>query len=125
MGGNFSKIGVYTSILPRNVLLTHYKSFVRPNIDYCDFIYDQTHNESFSSNLEKFQYNAAVAIKGISKLKTSKKLALESLKFRNWMLRFCVFYKITTLGRSEYLRNFIPLKASSDKTGNSDHTETY
>ena len=42
-----------TSILHRNALLTVYKSFVRPNIDYCDFIYDQPHNESFCNNPEK------------------------------------------------------------------------
>ena len=41
------------SILPRNALLTIYKAFIRPNIDYCDFIYDQPHNESFCNNLEK------------------------------------------------------------------------
>ena len=39
------------SILPRNALLTNYKAFLRPNIDYCDFIYDQPHNESFCNNL--------------------------------------------------------------------------
>ena len=32
------------SILPRNALLTIYKSFIRPNLDYCDFIYYQPHN---------------------------------------------------------------------------------
>ena len=41
------------SILPGNALLTIYKAFIRPNIDYCDFIYDQPHNESFCNNLEK------------------------------------------------------------------------
>ena len=51
------------SILPRNALLTIYKVFIRPNIDYCDFIYDQPHNESFCNNLEKVQCNnAALAI---------------------------------------------------------------
>ena len=39
------------SILPRNALITNYKAFLRPNIDYCDFIYDQPHNESFCNNL--------------------------------------------------------------------------
>ena len=39
------------SILPRNALLTIYKSFIRPNVDYCGFIYDQPHNESFCNNL--------------------------------------------------------------------------
>ena len=44
-----------------------YKAFLRPNIDYCDFIYDQPQNESFCNNLEKLQYNAALAINGAIK----------------------------------------------------------
>ena len=35
-------------ILPRNSLLTFYKSLTRPLLDYADMIYDQTSNESFS-----------------------------------------------------------------------------
>ena len=42
-------------------IVTIYKSFIRPNIDYCDFIYDQPHNQSFCDNLGKLQYNAALA----------------------------------------------------------------
>ena len=61
------------SILPRTALLTIYAAFIRPNIVYCDFIYDQPHNESFYNNLKKLQYSAALAvtgaIKGTSKLK--------------------------------------------------------
>ena len=30
-----------SNTLPRNSLLTIYKSFVRPHLDYCDIIYDQ------------------------------------------------------------------------------------
>ena len=67
-------------------------------ISFCDFVYEQPHNESFCNNLEKLQYNAALAItgaiKGTSKLKIYEKLGLESLKFRRWMCHLCVFYKI-------------------------------
>ena len=35
------------NILPREPLLTIYKSFVRPHLDYCDVIYDQHYNNSF------------------------------------------------------------------------------
>ena len=87
-------------ILPRDALLTAYKYFIKSNADYCDFIYDQPHNESFCNNLEKFQYNAALAItgtiKGTSKLKMYEELDLESSKFRKWMCCLCVFYKIKT-----------------------------
>ena len=36
------------TILPRNSLLTIYKSFIRPLLDYADVIYDQPSNASFS-----------------------------------------------------------------------------
>ena len=35
------------NILPRPALLTIYKSFIRPHLDYGDIIYDQTYNTSF------------------------------------------------------------------------------
>ena len=50
--------------LPRKALLTLYKSFVRPHLDYGDIIYDQPNNESFCNKLETVQYNAALAIAG-------------------------------------------------------------
>ena len=53
--------------LPRNSLLTIYKSFMRPHLDYCDIIYDLPNNESFSSKIERIQYNAALAITGAIK----------------------------------------------------------
>ena len=34
--------------LPRKSLITIYKAFLRPLIDYGDIIYDQPQNESFS-----------------------------------------------------------------------------
>ena len=34
-------------VLPRQPLLTIYKSFIRPHLDYSDIIYDQPNNEFF------------------------------------------------------------------------------
>ena len=48
-------------------LLTIYKSFIRPHLDYCDIIYDQPNNESFCTKIERTQYNAALAITGAIK----------------------------------------------------------
>ena len=48
--------------LPRNALLTIYKSFVRPNLDYGDILYDKPDNQNFQSKLEKVQYRACLAI---------------------------------------------------------------
>ena len=56
-----------SNALPRNSLLTIYKSFMRPHLDYCDIIYDLPNNESFSSKIERIQYNAALAITGAIK----------------------------------------------------------
>ena len=40
-------------ILPRKSLLTIYKSFIRPYLDYYDVIYDQPNNESFCTKIER------------------------------------------------------------------------
>ena len=53
--------------LPRRSLLTVYKSFIRPHLDYGDVIYDQPSNASFSNKIESVQYNAALAITGVIK----------------------------------------------------------
>ena len=38
--------------LPRSVLMTMYKAFVRPHLDYGDIIYDEVYNETFHEKLE-------------------------------------------------------------------------
>ena len=64
----------------RQALLTIYKSFVRPHIDYGDVISDQPKNESICQKLEAYQYNAVLVIvgasKGTSKTKIYKELCL-------------------------------------------------
>ena len=53
--------------LPRKSLITIYKAFLRPLIDYGDIIYDQPQNESFCEKLESVQYKVALAIAGAIK----------------------------------------------------------
>ena len=59
------------SLLPRAALITIYKAFVRPHLDYGDVLYDKAFNTSFHEKLESIQYNAClalnVAIRGTSK----------------------------------------------------------
>ena len=55
------------TILPRNSLLTIYKTFIRPLLDYADMTYDQASNASFSEKNESVQYNAALTMTGASK----------------------------------------------------------
>ena len=38
-------------VLPRMALLTIYKCFIRPNLNFGDFIYDLPNNGSFCSNI--------------------------------------------------------------------------
>ena len=51
-------------LLPRSSLLTIYKSFVRPHLDYDGRIYDQPNNSRLSGKIETVQYNDALAISG-------------------------------------------------------------
>ena len=48
----------------RYVLLTIYKSFIRPHLDYGDIICDKPHNESFKKKIENIQYKTCIAITG-------------------------------------------------------------
>ena len=58
------KIKRLRDILPRDSLVTIYKSFIRPHLDYGDVIYDQPNNDSFSDKIEQLQYKACLAITG-------------------------------------------------------------
>ena len=46
--------------LPRNALLTIYKSFIRPHLDYGYILYDKPNNEDFQNKLEKFNIELAL-----------------------------------------------------------------
>ena len=69
--------------LPWNFLITIFKSFARPHLEYSDIIYDQPNNESFT--LKRIQYNAALtntsATERTSQSKLCSELGFESLKF--------------------------------------------
>ena len=71
-------------IIPREVLLTSYKSFLRPHHHYGDVIYDRAFNESFQYKLGFVIYNAALAnagaIRGSSRENIYQELGPKSLK---------------------------------------------
>ena len=60
--GTIKHLFVY---LPGKSLLTIYKSFVRPCLDYGDIIYDNSVYESLINKLEKVQHQAFLAITGV------------------------------------------------------------
>ena len=72
--------------VPRSALLTIYKLFIRPHLDYGDILYNKPENENFQNKLEKVQYRACLAITGTihgtSKQKLYYKLGLHSLSKR-------------------------------------------
>ena len=83
------------TFLPRTPLITIYKSFIRPNLDYGDIIFDQIFNMSFLQKMETIQYNAALAItgtiRGSPREKLYQELDLETLQQRRWYRKRCCF----------------------------------
>ena len=98
--------------IPRHSLLTIYKCFIRPHLDYGDIVYDKPNNESFTKSIESIQYNAALAItgtiRGTSTEKLYQELGLEYLSSRRWFRRLSTFYKIFKTKSPFYLYSLIP-----------------
>ena len=98
--------------LPRAPLITIYKSFIRPHLDYGDILYDHTFNNSFHERLESIQYNAPLAItgaiRGSSREKLYQELGFELPQQRRWYKKLCLFYKIIKNQSPKYLSELIP-----------------
>ena len=92
------KIKRLCDILPRDSLVTFFKSFIRPHLDYGVVIYDQPNNDSFSDKTEQLQYKACLAItgaiQGASWECLYNELGLESLSSKRWKQR--PFFKLQT-----------------------------
>ena len=72
------------NILLSTTLITIYKAFIRPHLDYGDVLYDQNFNNSFNEKMESVQYIECLALtaamRGTSKEKIYQELGLESLR---------------------------------------------
>ena len=105
------------NFLPRAALITIYKAFIRPLLDYGDILYDQAHNMYFHQKLEFIQYNACLAItgaiRGTSKENLYREICLESLQLRPWYGKLGMLYKIFKSRRSQYLFRLITAKTLS------------
>ena len=98
-----------SNIFPRNSLLTIYKSFIRPNLDYCDFIYDQQWvDDSFCIKVERTALAITVAKKVTSQTKLCKEMVRVSLKFGRYFRQLCTLFKINTNAKPEYPLILIP-----------------
>ena len=73
-------IGQVLGYATANVLLTTYKSFAWPLLNYGDIIYDQLNNES-SNKSENIQYNTAFSYQ-LSNSKDIDKYSLQRIRFR-------------------------------------------
>ena len=111
--------------LPRAALITIYKAFIRPHLDYGDILYDQAYNMSFHQKLESIQYNACLAItgtiRGTSKEKLYQEIRLASLQLRRWYRKLGMFYKISKSKSPKYLFKLIHEKISSYVTRNAEN----
>ena len=129
VSGEISKtIGLLRKLhnfLPRAALITMYRAFIRPHLDYGDILYDQAYNMSFHQKLESIQYNACLAItgtiRGTSKEKLYQEIGLESLQLRRWYRKLGMFYKIFKSKSPQYLFKLIPEKTSSYVTRNAEN----
>ena len=96
----------------RLVLLTIYKSFIKPHLDYGDIMYDKAFNGSFHAKLESLQHNTTLAITGAiigsSTENIYVKLGLEPLKWRRWYRQLSFLYKVLKSESLSYLVNTIP-----------------
>ena len=113
------------NFLPRAALITMYRAFIRPHLDYGDILYDQAYNMSFHQKLESIQYNACLAItgtiRGTSKEKLYQEIGLEPLQLRRWYRKLGMFYKIFKSKSPQYLFKLIPEKTSSYVTRNAEN----
>ena len=115
--------------LSQDTLITIYKSFARPHLDYGDIIDDQPNNESLNQKIERIQYNTAPSIRGVIKVTSQSKLynelGFESLKFRRWFRLVCTFCKIKTTEVPEYLFGLIPETNHKYNNRSSDNVKTF
>ena len=110
----------FQNFLPRKLLLTIYKSFIRSHLDCGDIIYDQSYNTSFHQRLVSLQYNAALdiigAIRGTLKENLYNELGLESLQNRQRYRKLSFLHKVIANQFPSYLFNVTPKDSTTHQT---------
>ena len=116
-------------ILTRHSLISLYKSFMRPHLDYGDIIYDQPNNLNLRDKIETCQYNTALAItgaiRGSSKERLYQELGFEYSSFRRWLRKWCTFYKIVRNKSPGYLYKYILPGGCAYLTRNSNNIKQF
>ena len=99
------------SLLNKSVVKI-YKSFIRYHTDYGDVICDRASDKSFHQSPESIHYSAVIAItgtvRGTSSEKLFQELGLETLVWRRWLIKWCLFYKLIAERSPAYLFQLIP-----------------
>ena len=90
-----------SKMLLQHAVLTIYKSFVWPHLDHGDILHDPPNNKILCQKIQTIPRSAALAIigtiKATSQIKLYNELGLESLEFRRWFTKLCLFFKIKKL----------------------------
>ena len=99
--------------IPRDSLVTIYKSFIRPHLCYADAITDKPSNATFCNRIESIQsiqccFSKIGTIRGTSKKKLYREPGFETMKERRWFRRLCCYYKILNNQASAYLYSLFP-----------------
>ena len=106
--------------LPLKSLDQIYKALIRPHLDYCDVIYHIPEKQwqlggvlnSLMNDVEKVQYQAALAVtgawQGSSRSKLYEELGCESLSDRRWCRRILHIHKIVNNKTPVYLLSKLP-----------------
>ena len=109
-------------LLPQQCLITIFKFFIRPLLDYGDVIYSQPLNEFLSYIIETVQYEAQLAITGAIGESYQEKLyqesGLEHLHQRRWMRQLCLFYKAFHNKVLKCIHSLIPSSRTSSRQPN-------
>ena len=84
--------------IPRESLVTIYKSFIKLHLDNANVILDKPSNATFSNGIKSAKENAALqitrTIRGTSKEKLYQKLRFETMKERRWFSKLVVSIKL-------------------------------
>jgi len=101
-----------SKFLPRRTLDKLYKSYVKPHLDYGDFMYHIP--ESDDAYFGNYQMVTLGTLRGISKEKLYKEIGWESLAVGRWYRHIVFLYKFTNNLTLEYTRAPIPSLNISD-----------
>ena len=105
--------------LPRSVLMTITKAFVRPDLDYGDVSYDEVSSETWiCSALSR-------AIRRLSGETLYQEIGLEFLYRCRCYKNFCLFYQIFKENKLVYLINLIATKYLNYNARNTDRSTLF